>query len=226
MATTTLSPTRALRQPRRLDWRAIFGVLLLFVAIGGAVAFWSVSSDTRAVLVATRDLPAGATLGPSDVSVARVRVDDAMYGAAVPASDLNNIVGRPLAEPMHAAQMLVQAQLASHPALAPNQLALTIAVSPETAVGGQLRTGDAVEVFVTQNKGKPDAQTVVVLPRVTVYDVGHDQNLSVVNTGAVSPANALGPIKWVTLVVTQDQVLQLGQAKGAGDLDVALLPPE
>ena len=224
MASEALTPTRALRQPRRVDWRAIFGVLLLVLATGGSIALWSTSSDTRSVLVATRDLPAGATLAAGDVAVARVRVDDAMYRAAIPASDLSSVIGRPLAEPMYLEQMLVPAQLATRPALAPNQVALTISVSPETAVGGQLRPGDAVEVLVTTNKGKPDARTTVVLPRATVYDVGHDQSLTVVNTGATSPARALGPVNWLTLVVTQEQALQLSQAKGAGDLDVALLP--
>src|SRR5712692_1155189 len=71
MATAVLTPTRALRQARRLDLRAVFGLFLLLVATGGSIAFWSASSDTRAVLVATRDLPAGATLKLMDLAIAR-----------------------------------------------------------------------------------------------------------------------------------------------------------
>src|SRR5689334_16868369 len=82
-----LSPARALRQPWRLDMRAVFGILLLLIAMGGSLAAWTLISDTRAVLVATRDLPAGATLGLGDLAVARVRVDEGLYQAAIPADE-------------------------------------------------------------------------------------------------------------------------------------------
>src|SRR3954453_3601807 len=78
MAATILSPARALRQPRRVDLRAVFGLFLLLVATGGSIVFWSASSDTRTVLVATRDLPPGSVLSATDLAVARVRVDDAI----------------------------------------------------------------------------------------------------------------------------------------------------
>ncbi|MBI4496649.1 MAG: Flp pilus assembly protein CpaB [Chloroflexi bacterium] len=226
MAATTLSPARALRQPRHLDWRSIFGVFLLLVATGGSLAFWTVSSDTRAVVVATRDLPAGATLSATDLAVARVRVDDTIYHASLPADELTTIVGKQLAEPVHAHQLLVRPQLSNRPVLAPNQLALTIAISPETAVGGRLRPGDAVQVLVTTNKGKPEARSSVVLPRVTVYDVGYDQRVTVVNTDVADRPATQGPAKWLTLIVTSEQALQLAQARHSGELDVALLPPE
>src|SRR5690606_17243284 len=112
--------TRALRQPRRLDLRAMLGLLLLLVATGGSIAFWTAASDTRAVLVATRDRPAGATITVADLAIARVRVDDAIYQAAVPASELANLVGQQLAEPVHAHQLLVRPQVSSRPPLGPD----------------------------------------------------------------------------------------------------------
>ena len=226
MSSMALSPTRVLRRPRRLDWRALFGLFLLLVATGGSITFWSASSDTRAVLVANRDLPAGATLDASDLAVARVRVDNSVYQAALPASDLAGLVGKQLAEPVHAQQILVRAQLSTRPKLGPDQMALTVAISPETAVGGQVRVGDAVQVMLTTDKGKPDAHTTVVLPKVTVYDVGYDQQTTVINTEAANRSGAQGTIKWLTLIVTEDQAVQLAQAKWAGELDVALLPAQ
>jgi pilus assembly protein CpaB len=227
-STTLLSPTRALRQPRRLDLRAMFAVFLLLLATGGAIAAWSAMSDTQAVLVATRDRPAGATIGPTDLAVARVRLDDALYQAAVPANELDRLVGRPLAEPIHARQLLVRAQLASRPPLGPNQLALTIPASAQTAVGGRLRPGDSVQVLVTIDKGKPEARTTVVLPRVTVFEVGHDERAAVVNTagGDASGRATQGPITWVTLILSPEQAVQLARARWAGELDLALLPPQ
>lgn len=221
-----LAPARALRQPRRMDWRAIFGLFLMLLATGGSITVWGSSSDTRSVLVATRDLPAGVSLRATDLAVARVRVDDAMYSAAVPSEDLAAVAGKQLAEPVHAHQMLVRAQLSSRPSLAQDQLALTIAIGPETAVGGLVRPGDTVQLMLTTNKGKPEAQTTVVLPRATVYDVGYDQRLNVVNTDLADRSSTQGQIKWLTLIVNQDEALQVARAKWSGELDVALLSPD
>ena len=226
MSTTSLTPSRALRRPRRIDVRAIFGVVLMLAAVAGSVLFWGASSDSRPVLVATRDLPAMAVLGAADLTVAHVRVDDAMYLAAVPAAELTALIGKPLAEPVHAQQMLLRAQLAQRPPLGVGQTAFTIAINPETAVGGRLRPGDQVQVFVTLNKGKPDTRSTVVLPRVTVYDVGYESRLAAVSMDGSSGAANQGAAKWLTLIVTQEGARQLAQAKWNGDLDVALLPPE
>src|SRR5437763_12330150 len=113
MAVATLSPARTLlRRPRRTDPRALIGVCLTLAALAGSVAFWVSASDARPVIVATRDLPPGAMLRNSDLSVAYVRMDDVLYRAAVPADMLDGLVGRQLAEPMHAQQVLARAQLA------------------------------------------------------------------------------------------------------------------
>src|ERR687885_2971521 len=85
MAVATLTPARALRRPRRADPRALVGVVLTLTALAGSVAFWVSASDARPVIIATRDLPAGATLRSSDLSVAYVRMDEGLYRAAVPA---------------------------------------------------------------------------------------------------------------------------------------------
>jgi pilus assembly protein CpaB len=228
MASAILTPTRALRRPRRLDLRAVFGIFLMLVATGGSVLFWAASTDTRAVLVATRDLPAGATLGPADLAVARVRVDDAIYAATLPAEEQAAVVGRQLAEPVHAQQLLGRAELSGRLPLGPGQLALTISVSADTAAGGRVRPGDAVQVLVTRDKGRPESRTAVVLPRVTVFDVGHDERATVINTGGPDGLDRAvgGPVSSLTLVVSQEQALQLAAAKWNGDLDVALLPAD
>lgn len=227
MTATLLSPTRTLRRPRRLDLRAVFGLFLMLLAIAGSVTLWSRTTETRAVLVATRDLPAGATLAAGDLAVAHVQVDDQIYGAAVPADELSVLVGRQVAEPVHAGQLLARAQVSERAPLAPNEQLLTIPASVQTAAGGRVRPGDAVRVLLTTNKGRPEARTTVVLGRVTVHDVGYDERGAVINTGGADAAGRSRPqrpISWLTLIVTEEQALQLAQAKWAGELDVALLP--
>ena len=227
MVAATLTPERAIRQPRRIDGRALVGLFLLFAAIAGAILFWQSVNDTRGVVIATRDLPAGATLSASDLAVARLRADDAVYAAAVPADGLSGLVGRQLAEPVHAQQLLVTAQIAAKPRLGPDQLVLTVPASPTTAAGGRVRPGDEVVVIASFDKGKATARTEVVIPRASVYDVGEDRPLTVVNTGGSDAAARAGSgsIGWISLIVDRPQAVRLSDARVNAELSIGLLPP-
>ena len=195
MAVATLTPARALRRPRRADPRALVGVVLTLTALAGSVAFWVSASDARPVIVATRDLPPGATLRSADVSVAYVRMDDALYRAAVPADMLDGLVGRQLAEPMHAQQVLARAQLADQFGLAPDQVAITIPARADSAAGGRLHKGDAVQVLVTvADKTRNEVHARPVLERAQVFDVGRDQSLASSSLASESADTSRGPI--------------------------------
>jgi hypothetical protein len=87
--------------------------------------------------------------------VARVRIDGAIYQQTVPATDLGNLVGKQLTEPVHLDQILVWPQLSSHLPLAGDQMAFTIPVTADTAAGGRIRPRDVVEVLVTTGKERP-----------------------------------------------------------------------
>lgn len=233
MAATTLSPARVLQQPRHFDGRAIVGLFLTVISVFGAMFFWSATSDTRSVLVATRDHPAGTQLTPSDLAVAQVRVDEAIYRAAVPATERDQWVGRPLAEPVHAQQMLVRAQFASRPPLAPDQVAMTIPLSTDVAPGLRMRPGDAVQVIATLNKGTSEPRTETAVQRAVVYDVAYEERRTMGNAEAAAGTGAdLGarrgpgmPIA-ITLAVTADEARDLADARWNGSLDIVLLPAQ
>ena len=219
-----LTPARAIRRPWRLDLRVVLSLLVTVAAIGGMLLYANSVAVTRPLLIVTRDLPAGAVLTASDLVVAQVRVDDDIYAAAVAGDDLTMVIGSSLAEPAHAQQILVRAQVSGRPRLTPEQLALTIPVSAASAAGGQLRGGDEVQVLLTRNTGKPDAETVVVLDRVRIYSVGHDERSIAISSTATDRGDA-GPLASLTLIVTAEQARALASAKHGGELDVALLPP-
>jgi Flp pilus assembly protein CpaB len=224
MVATTLTPARALRRPRHIDLRALIGVCVTLTALGGSVAYWAGSNETRGVVIATRDLPAGATLVVSDLAVAYVRVDELVYRAAVPAETLDALVGKELAEPTHAQQVLARGQVGGRSGLTADQTAVTIPARPDSTVNGRLKVGDQVQVLVTVgDRSKEQARTRVVLDRVTVYDVGREQALG----GSSTDTERLnrGNITTLTLAVTADEARGLIEARRAGELDVILLPP-
>ncbi|MBV9544619.1 MAG: Flp pilus assembly protein CpaB [Chloroflexi bacterium] len=229
MAVTALSPARAIRRPRRADPRALIGVFLTLAALAGSVAFWVTASEARPVVVATRDLPAGATLQNSDLTVAYVRMDDALYRAATPSEMLDSLVGRQLAEPMHAQQVLARAQLEDHSGLGRDQVAITIPAHPDTAVDGRIRAGDQVQILVTvTDKNVSEAHTRLVLARAQVFEVGREQGFGASSTTSSesADANAHGSISSITLALSPEDARSLAEARRSGDLDVLLLPPE
>src|SRR6266849_10165520 len=226
MAVATLTPARALRRPRRADPRALIGVCVTLVALAGSVAFWVSSSDARPVLIATRDLPVGTTVHAADLTVAYVRMDDALYRAALPADMLDALVGRQLGEPLHAQQVLARAQVANKIGLSADQVAITVPARPESAVDGRLRPGDTVQVLVTVvDKTRNEAHTRQLLDRAQVFEVGRDQSFGSSSTTAETDSPARGSISSVTLAISAEQARQLAEARRTGELDVLLLPP-
>lgn len=92
MAVGALTPARAIRAPRRLDGRAVLGLFILLIATGGMLAAWGASNQSVAVLVAAHDLPAGAVLQPSDLTIAHLHADGDVQRAALPASNQDRLV--------------------------------------------------------------------------------------------------------------------------------------
>ena len=226
MATGTLAPGRAIRQPRRVNARAVLGVLVGLAAFVGATSFWVANSDARGVIVVTRELPAGRVIEAGDLTTSFVRVDDGVFVGALPASEAEGLVGKQLSEPAHAQQILSRGQLSRRPLLGPDQLAFSVAIAADSAAGGRIRAGDAVEVFLTTDKGRPEAKTSVVLESAVVYDVGYDANQLVASGGGAGETRTSGEgmLRSLTLAVSEAQAKALARAKWSGELDVALRP--
>ena len=231
-ATRTLTPARAVKRRRlHIDPRALLGLLLVVVSIVGGIVYAGAINQGRGVVIAARDLPAGAVLGRDDLLVTSARLEESVYAAAIPASEAAALVGRPLSEPVHARQVLVRAQLGSGLVLGPGQQAMTIPVKADNGAGGRLRPGDAVQVLVTTDKGKPTSKTEIVIDQAIVYAAGKDERTRIVSSGAGSSpdttggAGDAGTLASLTLVLTPDQAPALAHARWNGDLDVVLLPP-
>lgn len=223
--TLTDPPTKAAHRPFKPDMHYITAALVILTSVVLGVIVLGDRSDTRGILVAARDLPVGTMLGPRDVIEAQVRMDDTLYAVVLPSSLATELVGRQLVEPVHARQILVQAQIGNGPLLKPDEVAMSISVKNESAAGGKIRVGDTVRVIATANKSQPNSQTSIVVDRATVYGVGRDERVGAISSSGDTARDSNGPLTSLTLIVTADQALQVAIAKHGGELDVVLLPP-
>lgn len=223
MAVTSLTPSQALRRPRRLDVRLFAGALLAVAMFVGSMLAYQRLSATRDVLVAAADLPAGAVLTASNLRVVAERLDDRTYRAAIPAAERDAVVGATLTAPAFADQILVRAQVTSHATLAPGEEAVVVVLPPDVATGGSFHPGDDVQVLWVKGKTTDGAQASVLLQRVRVLGVAYQSGGPLTGDSA-RPAAEAG-VAALRLAVTEEQAVQLAEAKVVGQLDIALLPP-
>jgi Flp pilus assembly protein CpaB len=169
----------------------------------------------RSVLIATQDLPLGATVGANDVQTisrhASVIPDDAL-------SSMENAVGRTVAVPVLSGSVLLDPHLAD-----PDRDGLeglvalgfrAVRVRPEDGlqppIGAVVDVLAAIDPSVT---GRTNAEVVAHGARVLAVDA----------TGGESAA---GNTAGVTLLVTEDEARELAFASANGVLTLALAPPE
>jgi Flp pilus assembly protein CpaB len=230
-----LTPQAAQARLRRRFSLRVLGALLIMavtVVLFVGIEVWATPA-TRAVVVAARDLPAGARLHRGDLRQAQVQLADAQAQAAIAAEALDSLEGRELAAPVFTDQVLVWKQVAAvdQPVLEPGFRAMAFAVTPATAVGGAIEAGDRVQVIATRNKGRPDAESQILLEAARVVNVGRGEAGPTDGIGPVATTPALPterpaqPITTVTLAVPTELAVSLAQATAGADVEILLIPP-
>jgi Flp pilus assembly protein CpaB len=167
----------------------------------------------RPVLVATHDLPLGATLGASDVrAISR-------YASATPANavvDVDDAVGRVIAVPVLAGSVLLEPHLTERGRDGLSGLVpvgyRAVRVRPED--GLRPPVGAVVDALVALDptlSDRSEGQVVARAARVLAVEADDD---------------ALADGAGVTLLVTEDEARGLAFAVANGVLTLALAPPE
>src|SRR3954453_2808877 len=153
---------RRLAAPSWLDLRLALGVVLVLgsVLIGAKVV--SGARQTYPRVTVRHDLAAGAVLGASDLQLRQVQLPG--RGAGVYLSRLRDAVGRKLARPVSAGELL--------PASALDVVAAQTTVTVPLASGSapQLRKGQRLELWLSTAR----CASLVLLPDVTVQAVHGD----------------------------------------------------
>ncbi len=197
---------RRLRVPA-IDSRVVAGVVLIAVSIIGGLRLAGDPAPMTRVYVAASDLEAGHVVSGSDVSVRELRGDPATLdglsraGHGVP-------IGRVLRTALPAGSVVPVAALGG---AIPGGRDITIPVTPEHALGGDVRDGDRVDVLATFDKGTDAARTVMVASDATVRGVVRADGLFGQHAGAISA---------LTLAVEPDAAVAVAFAARNAELDV------
>lgn len=166
------------------------------------------AENTVEVWAAARDLPSDSELSQSDVEVVDVRMPADLLDRYISAS--SRVDGDVLTVPVRAGELIPQGWIASE-AVAQRGRSMTIPVTPEHAVGGDLRPGDRLDVYATFDAQDIRARTTVVARSVPV--------LKTVSTGGIVTGEqaTIG----VTVSVTPQEASRLAYAIRAGEIDIA-----
>jgi hypothetical protein len=163
----TLSPPATrLAAPRWLDARLLIGVLLVLVAVVVGAKVVAEADDTQQVWAVTRDLAAGVTLEPGDVTARPVRLPG---GAGRYLAATGQVpTGFVLTRPVGAGEVLPAAAVAA-PGASPTQRLVTVPVEP-FHFPSDLSRGERVDLYVTPKSGPSGAVAAprLVLERVVV----------------------------------------------------------
>jgi Flp pilus assembly protein CpaB len=151
--------------------RAIVGGLL--VAIAGVCTFaaWQQASGAAdtSYAVAARPILPGQPLTADDIRFEALDLPDGLAAAAF--SDTSAIEGRVALGPIGDGE-LVQLGQVSDPGQASPAAELSFSIARDRAVDGRLRSGDLVDVFVTDDGGTSAVAEGVMIVDATVHDGG------------------------------------------------------
>jgi Flp pilus assembly protein CpaB len=151
--------------------RAIVGGLL--VAVAGVCTFvaWQRASGTagQAVAVAARPIHPGESLSADDIRFELIDLPAGLSAAAF--TDVSAIEGRVALGPIGDGE-LVQLGQVSDPGQAGPVAELSFAIARDRAVDGRLRSGDLVDVFVTDDGGTRAVAEGVQIVDAAAHDGG------------------------------------------------------
>lgn len=199
---------------RRLDLRVAVGLLLMLVAVLGGASLIRNAQARTPVLVAAGSVQPGEVIGPADLRVVEMSVPAGV--AYLSASAEGQIEGRVAAEPLWDGKVLGPGSVAEAPPVAAGMVAITLLLPPESAVGGDVRSGDRVAVLsspgVDEAGGNQQkAATTILLPDVPVLSVR-------------DASTSEGEGVFVTLTIRLDEARAVAEARASGRIDLALLP--
>ena len=180
---------RRIERPSWVNARTLLGLTLFAIALFGGQRVLQAGSQTVPVWAAARDLSAGETLSIADLRVADVRLpSDLLDRYARSATSLEGLV---TTRAFGAGELIARRWVSAEEV--PLGSAMTIPVTPEHAVGGDLRPGDLVDVYATFNAADLRARTELVVQGAEVLEIVSAGGLVVSDDSMVGVTVAIDP---------------------------------
>lgn len=213
------SPTpRRVRKPRWLDVRLVLGIVLVLAAVLAGAAVLARARHTETALAVTRDLSAGTTVQAADVQSVSVALTGAQRAGHVYLADPRAAVGKVLARPLAAGELVPAAAVGA----APRRTTVNVPFAGDAAP--KLDRGERIEVWLST----PKCPSVVLLRDVAVQDVAaaDDAEFSGGSGGqdaVLSLSSALAQ-RVVSALALHDATIRAGVLSGATESSDDPLP--
>jgi hypothetical protein len=142
-----VEPPRVVRQRRMRP--GLLGLAVLLIALGGLGAAFAVTSvrATGTYLAVARPVSVGTALTADDLR--SVQVAGGVGLSPVPASKVNDVVGKRAAVTLVPGTLITMDQLTTKPLLGPGQQQVAIGLKPNQVPAKELRPGDKVLLVST-----------------------------------------------------------------------------
>jgi Flp pilus assembly protein CpaB len=197
------------------------GFALMLVGLLVVLAYSAAAARRTPVLVAARDLPAGAILHPSDLRSSRLGADGDVLSALLKTPQEQAVVGRRLAVPIGAGEPLARSALASTSSLPP---AFTLAVPVAHALGGQLQPGDQISVLGTFGGLTGRARTVALARHLVVLAVGQPPSVGDPNQSTIPVTVALPDSRLASRLALANSVAKIDLLRDSSRSNSAAIP--
>jgi hypothetical protein len=192
---------------RMPDARVGIGVALVAVSVLGGLRIAGAGASTRQVLAFRASYASGHRIGRADVDVISVHATGDSGATFVDTDAIRSIVGRPLARAVQAHAPVLTRDVGTS---APEVRQITVPVTPEHALGGDLEPGDRVDVLATFDHSGSTARTLLVTSGAEVVAAVRDSSVF----------GGKGGVSALTLAVPNDDAMYVVFAVRTGDIDV------
>lgn len=180
---------RRVERPEWVNTRTVLGLVLFGIALFGGQRVLEAGSRTVPVWAAARNLSAGAVLTAGDLRIAEVRLPGDLLA--------HYASGDTPIEGLTTTRAVAQGELISARWITSEDVALgssmTIPITPEHAVGGDLRPGDRVDVYATFDASDLRARTELVVEGAEVLDIVDADGLVVADGSMIGVTVAIEP---------------------------------
>jgi len=203
---TASAPVRVRRRNplTRLSGAHLLMLLTAILAFATNLVVLRNHDQTRAVVVAAINLPAGRVVEPTHLRAVEVDVDDAVYASLIPWAQATGLVGQITAHPINEGMLIGLTDLRD-PSGPAGLRSMSIPIDAEHAVGGELASGDRIDLILVKDDGPH-----YVLAGAEVLAVSSEGEVGVLASGDF----------YVVVAVDAEQALLVAEAVRDGRMEI------